>query len=137
DADAEPGRSGTSPGARAAAAAGAAASATTAKSAALAVRVAAAVRVDAARHAAREADVGVGAAGLLRFVEADVGQALEHRRPRIALRRLRDQLRDQIRRRDQQSSRAGALQELSTGMGHINSSWPDGSGRPGGPGGSE
>jgi hypothetical protein len=97
DADAESARARPSTGACAAAAAGAAAAAAPAtESAAVGVPVAAAARVDAAGHAARETDVGVRAAGLPGLAERDVRQAFEHRRLRIALRRLGDQLRDQI-----------------------------------------
>src|SRR5262249_514309 len=73
------------------------------------VAVGPAARVHAARHAAREPDVGVRAADLLRLAERDVRQPLELRGQRIPLRRLRDQLGDQIARRNQQTSCAGIL----------------------------
>ena len=81
----------------AAAATAPAATATAAAEAADAFEVAvAAAGVDAAVDVAREADVRVGAALRLRLEERDVRQALELRLEHLALRRLRDQISDDV-----------------------------------------
>ena len=79
---------------------------------ALEVAVAAA-GVDAGVGAAREADVGVAAAVALRFGQRDVCQALELRLERLALRRLGDQIADEIARRDGHARKGDGFDEVS------------------------
>src|SRR5581483_6029700 len=105
DAHAESGRAPAraAPAARAAAAAEpaeAAASAAEATEPAVAGAIGSAVRVDVAVDAAREADVGVRAADAPGFAQRDVRQPFERGRHRVAFRRLRNQLGDEVARGD-------------------------------------
>jgi hypothetical protein len=120
-ANAEPRCSRTSAGASAAASSrAAAAAAPSAEPApAVGVTIAAAAGVHARADAARKADVGVGAPGLLRLAEHDVGQALEGRGQRVAFRRLREQLADQIAGSQQQAGGTCVLEEISARWTHI------------------
>ena len=73
----------------------------------------AAGRVHAVVGRAGEADVGVAAAGRLRFLERDVGQPLElgvHHAPR---RRLREEVADEIAAGDDEAGGADGLDEIS------------------------
>src|SRR5262249_59711595 len=79
---------------------------------ALEVTVAAA-RVHAAVGRAREPDVGVRTARVLRFRERDVGQPLEFRLEHAALGRLGDQIADEIARGDRHPGDRHGLDEVS------------------------
>src|SRR5262249_51397126 len=91
-----------------------------AESAAAVLAIGATVGVDAAAHAARETDVGIGAADLLRLAERDVRQALEFGGHRIAFWRLRDQLSYEIARHNEQTRCTRVRKKLATTRTHTN-----------------
>src|SRR5262249_23471757 len=88
------------------------------QAAARGLTVRAAAGVDAAPPPPREADVRVAAAGLLRGPERDVREALEGRRHRVAFRRLRQQLADEIGRCEQQRGSCGVFEKVATRGAH-------------------